>query len=337
MSLPREGPLEGPLGGPSAGPLEGRSAIVTGAGRGLGRAEALELARLGAAVVVNDFGQPGRDGSGDASAAPAEEVAAEIRAAGGRAAAHTGDVADHEQAGALVELAVAEFGQLDILVNNAGILRDRMVFSMSEDDWDSVIRVHLKGHFNTTHFASAHWRARSKAAGAPVYGRIVNTSSEAFLAGSAGQPNYAAAKGGIVGLTTSTALALAKYGVTANVICPRARTRMTADVFAGLGGSAGPGGLGGADAALDPLAPEHVAPLVGYLASPAAARVNGQLLVVHGGMVAVVERPRVAAKFDTKQDAFTYGELDALLTPHYADRPAGETFAAAEVLGLKHE
>ncbi|WP_406329506.1 3-oxoacyl-ACP reductase [Streptomyces sp. NBC_00203] len=309
-------------------PLEGLTAIVTGAGRGLGRAEALELGRLGAAVVVNDFGQPGRDGSGAASATPAEEVAAEIRAAGGRAVAHTGDVADHEQARALVELAVAEFGKLDILVNNAGILRDRMVFSMSEDEWDSVVRVHLKGHFNTTHFASVHWRARSKAVDGPVYGRIVNTSSEAFLAGSAGQPNYAAAKGGIVGLTTSTALALAKYGVTANVICPRARTRMTEDVFAGFGQP---------EEGLDPLAPEHVAPLVGYLASPAAAHVNGQLLVVHGGMVAIVERPRVQAKFDTKQDVFTYDELDALLTPHYADRPKGETFAAVEVLGLKRD
>ncbi|MHA5053016.1 3-oxoacyl-ACP reductase [Streptomyces sp. SD15] len=312
-------------------PLEGLTAIVTGAGRGLGRAEALELGRLGAAVVVNDYGQPGRDGSGEASATPAEQAAAEIRAAGGRAVAHTGDVSDHEQARVLVELAVDEFGKLDILVNNAGILRDRMVFSMSEDEWDSVIKVHLKGHFNTTHFASAHWRARSKAADGPVYGRIVNTSSEAFLAGSAGQPNYAAAKGGIVGLTTSTALALAKYGVTANVICPRARTRMTEDVFAGF---AEPDG--GLDGGLDPLAPEHVAPLVGYLASPAAAHVNGQLLVVHGGMVAIVERPRVAAKFDTKQDAFTYDELDGLLTPHYAERPRGETFAAAEVLALKH-
>ena len=350
-------------------PLEGRSAVVTGAGRGLGRAEALELARLGAAVVVNDYGQPGRDGSGAASAAPAEEVAAEIRAAGGRAVAHTGDVADHEQARELVGLAIAEFGQLDVLVNNAGILRDRMVFSMSEDEWDSVIRVHLKGHFNTTRFASAHWRARSKAADAPVYGRIVNTSSEAFLAGSAGQPNYAAAKGGIVGLTTSTALALAKYGVTANVICPRARTRMTADIFAGFRApearEAGPARSGrptavteagavaevteteGAEEVvvasgavmrrLDPLAPEHVAPLVGYLASPSAGHVNGQLLVVHGGMVAVLERPRVAAKFDTEQDAFTYEELDALLTPHYADRPARETFAATEVLALTHE
>jgi NAD(P)-dependent dehydrogenase (short-subunit alcohol dehydrogenase family) len=309
-------------------PLEGLAAIVTGAGRGLGRAEALELARLGAAVVVNDYGQPGRDGSGEASGAPAEEVAAEIRAAGGKALAHTGDVADFQQAGELVGLAVAEFGRLDILVNNAGILRDRMVFSMTEGEWDAVIRVHLKGHFNTTHFAAAHWRTRSKETRGPVYGRIVNTSSEAFLAGSAGQPNYAAAKGGIVGLTTSTALALAKYGVTANAICPRARTRMTEDVFASLELP---------DTGLDPLAPEHVAPLVGYLASPAAARVNGQLLVVHGGMVAVVERPRVQAKFDSKQETFTYDELDALLTPHYAERPPQETFAAAEVLGLKRE
>jgi 3-oxoacyl-[acyl-carrier protein] reductase len=307
-------------------PLEGLSAIVTGAGRGLGRAEALELARLGAAVVVNDYGQPGRDGSGEASAGPAEQVAAEIRSAGGTAVAHTGDVADHQQAGELVELAITEFGKLDILVNNAGILRDRMVFTMTEGEWDAVIRVHLKGHFNTTRFASAHWRERSKQAGGPVYGRIVNTSSEAFLAGSAGQPNYAAAKGGIVGLTTSSALALAKYGVTANAICPRARTRMTEDVFAGFETP---------DEGLDPLAPEHVAPLVGYLASPAAGRINGQLLVVHGGMVAVVERPQVRARFDSKQDTFTYDELDAVLTPHYAERPEGETFGAAEVLGLR--
>ncbi|MFJ8943713.1 3-oxoacyl-ACP reductase [Streptomyces sp. NPDC102395] len=307
-------------------PLEGLSAIVTGAGRGLGRAEALELARLGAAVVVNDYGRPGRDGSGEASAGPAEEVAAQIRAAGGTALAHAGDVSDFGVARELVETAIDAYGKLDVVVNNAGILRDRMVFSMTEEEWDSVIRVHLKGHFNTTRFAAAHWRARSKAADAPVYGRIVNTSSEAFLAGSAGQPNYAAAKGGIVGLTTSTALALAKYGVTANVICPRARTRMTEDVFAGLGRP---------EEGLDPLAPEHVAPLVGYLASPAASGINGQLLVVHGGMVAVVERPRVRAKFDSKQEAFSYEELDAVLGAHYAEQADGETFAAAEVLGLR--
>ncbi|WP_267244275.1 3-oxoacyl-ACP reductase [Streptomyces sp. PR69] len=310
-------------------PLAGLSAIVTGAGRGLGRAEALELARLGAAVVVNDYGRPGRDGSGEASAAPAEAVAAEIRAAGGRATPHLGDVADHDSARELVELAVSAHGKLDILVNNAGILRDRMIFSMSESEWDSVIRVHLKGHFNTTHFVAAHWRERFKAGEGrgPVYGRIVNTSSEAFLAGSAGQPNYAAAKGGIVGLTTSTALALAKYGVTANVICPRARTRMTEDVFAGFAEPEGGG--------VDPLAPEHVAPLVGYLASPAAARVNGQLLVVHGGMVAVVERPRVAAKFDAAKETFTFEELDRTVGGYFAGRPAGETFAASEVLGLR--
>ncbi|OKK08160.1 3-ketoacyl-ACP reductase [Streptomyces sp. CB03234] len=300
-------------------PLRDLSAIVTGAGRGLGRAEALELARLGAAVVVNDYGE--------GSAAAAAEVVAEIRAAGGRAVAHVGDVADHATAGELVDLAIGTYGRLDILVNNAGILRDRMVFSMSEAEWDAVIRVHLKGHFNTTHFASVHWRERAKATGAPVHGRIVNTSSEAFLAGSAGQPNYAAAKGGIVGLTTSTALALAKYGVTCNAICPRARTRMTQDVFAGFKEPTGSDDL-------DPLSPDHVAPLVGYLASPAASAVNGQLLVVHGGMVAVMERPRVAATFDTAKEAFSYEELDALLSPYYAARPPGETFAAAEVLSL---
>ncbi|MFG3493881.1 3-oxoacyl-ACP reductase [Streptomyces sp. NPDC047928] len=300
-------------------PLEGLTAVVTGAARGLGRAEALELARLGAAVVVNDHGET--------SAGPAAETVAEIRAAGGRAVAHLGDVSDHTAARALVDLAVDTYGRLDVLVNNAGILRDRMVFSMTEDEWDAVIRVHLKGHFNTTRFAAAHWRHRSKAAGgAPVHGRIVNTSSEAFLAGSAGQPNYAAAKGGIVGLTTSTAHALAKYGVTCNAICPRARTGMTADVFAGVAEPA-PGET-------DRLAPEHVAPLVGYLASPAAARVNGQLLVVHGGLVAVMERPRVAATFGTRKETYSYDELDAQLTPYYAERPPGETFAATEVLSL---
>ncbi|MGW7002499.1 3-oxoacyl-ACP reductase [Streptomyces sp. NPDC054933] len=306
--------------------LYGRTAIVTGAGRGLGRAEALELARLGASVVVNDFGQPGRDGTGEASATPADQVAAEIVAAGGAAVAHHGDVADFEQARGLVQLALDTYGSLDVLVNNAGILRDRMVFSMSEDEWDSVIRVHLKGHFNTTRFAAAHWRERSKSSGGPVYGRIVNTSSEAFVAGSAGQPNYAAAKGGIVGLTTSTALALRKYGVTANVICPRARTRMTRDVFEGFAVPA---------EGLDPLAPEHVAPLVGYLAAPAAARVNGQVLVVHGGVVAVLDRPRIAARFDTAKEVFRYEELDEVLTPYFAERDPNETFAATEVLGLK--
>ncbi|MFE0044042.1 3-oxoacyl-ACP reductase [Streptomyces albireticuli] len=317
-------------------PLVGRTAIVTGAGRGLGRAEALQLAALGAHVVVNDHGKPGRDGSGEASAAPAEEVVAEIRAAGGLATAHAGDVADFDGARELVRLAAGigagTGGGLDVLVNNAGILRDRMVFSMTEDEWDSVVRVHLKGHFAMLRFAAAHWRERAKATGRPVYGRVVNTSSEAFLAGSAGQPNYAAAKGGVVGLTTSTAAALRKYGVTVNAICPRARTRMTEDVFAGIGGGGEPeGGAGGTDV----LAPGHVSPLVGYLASPAAAGVTGQVFVVHGGMVAVVERPGIAARFDTAGDVFSVAELDGLLSPYYAGRPPEEGFAAVEVLGLK--
>ncbi|UNZ19530.1 3-oxoacyl-ACP reductase [Streptomyces sp. 891-h] len=296
------------------GCLEGKAAIVTGAAQGLGRAEALELAHLGARVVVNDLGEG------------AEQVAAEIRDAGGEAIAHHGDVADFGQARELVGLAVEAFGSLEILVNNAGILRDRMVFSMSEEEWDAVVRVHLKGHFNTTRFAAAHWREASKATGGAVYGRIVNTSSEAFVAGSPGQPNYAAAKGGIVGLTTSTAGALAKYGVTVNVICPRARTRMTEDVFRSVEPPAD---------GLDPLAPTHVSPLVGYLASPAASRISGQVLVVHGGMVALLERPRVAAKFDTAKDMFTVAELDERLTPFFAERSPQETFAAPEVLGLR--
>jgi 3-oxoacyl-[acyl-carrier protein] reductase len=320
--------------------LKGRTAVVTGAGRGLGRAEALELARLGANVVVNDFGAPGRDGSGAASPAPADGTVAAILAEGGQAVAHYGDVADLDAAEALVELAVSTYGQLDILVNNAGILRDRMVFSMTEEEWDSVIHVHLKGHFATTRFAAAHWRNRSKAAGAPVYGRIVNTSSEAFVAGSAGQPNYAAAKGGIVGLTTSCASALARYGVTANVICPRARTRMTEDIFGGHGGRPpgghSVGGTGVPEQGLDPLAPEHVSPLVGYLASPAAERVNGQVFVVHGGMVAVLGQPPVLATFDTAKDLFTAAELDDLLTPYYADRTPGDGYANLAVLGLRH-
>ncbi|NGO73137.1 3-oxoacyl-ACP reductase [Streptomyces boncukensis] len=296
--------------------LHGKTAVVTGAARGLGRAEAQELARLGAGVVVNDLDEA------------VEDTAAQIRAAGGAATAHRGDIADLAQAEHLVALAVDTHGSLDILVNNAGILRDRMVFSMSEEEWDTVLRVHLRGHFAMTRFAAAHWRRRAKETGGPVYGRIVNTSSEAFLAGSPGQPNYAAAKGGIVGLTTSTAGALGKYGVTANALCPRARTRMTQEVFQGLAAPEdGP----------DPLAPEHVSPLVGYLASPAAERITGQLFVVHGGMVALMERPRVAAKFDTAGDFFSVPELDGVLTPYFAQRAPREGFAADEVLGLKKD
>src|ERR1700689_1893319 len=234
--------------------LAGRTAIVTGAGQGLGRAEALGLAAAGASLVLNDL-----DGN------VVEQVAAEIRAAGGAAAACPGDIGEWSTAQALLATALSEFGQLDILVNNAGVLRDRMIFSMSPDEWDLVLRTHLRGHFLTSRVATAYWREQSKQAGGEVYARVINTTSEAFLLGSSGQPNYAAAKGGITTLTLTTARSCARYGVRANAIAPRARTAMTADLM-GTAPDAGP----------DPLAPEHVAPLVTYLSSPAAAGINGE-------------------------------------------------------------
>ena len=250
-----------------AGICEGRVVIVTGAGRGIGRAHALEFARQGAKVVVNDIGVE-LDGAGGGSG-PAGEVVEAIRAAGGEAVANGSDVADFKQAGELVKTAIDSFGGLDVVVNNAGIVRDRMFVSCSEEEWDAVIRVHLKGHFCTTRFATAYWREQGKAKGGPVYGRIINTASEAFIFGSAGQPNYAAAKAGIVALTMATAQSMVKYGVTANVIMPRARTRMTdtgmtAAIFAKP------------EESIDNFAPEHVSPLVNYLASPQAARISGK-------------------------------------------------------------
>ena len=301
--------------------LDGRVAIVTGAGRGLGRAEALALVENGARVVVNDRGRS-LDGS-DTDGTPAEEVVAEIRASGGEAIAHGGDVADWDDAHDLVDTAVSTFGALDILVNNAGILRDRMIFSMTEDDFDAVIKVHLKGHFCTLRAATAYWRARAKG-GAPVSASIINTSSEAFLIGSAGQPNYAAAKAGIVALTLATAQSCAKYGVRANAICPRARTRMTEAVF----GDA-------PDGQTDPLDPGHVAPLVAYLASPAAAGINGQVFVVHGGLVALLAPPQLEERFDAGEDGWATAALADALGPYFADRDPGATFAANDLLRLR--
>ncbi|MFC0452889.1 3-oxoacyl-ACP reductase [Rhodococcus jostii] len=293
--------------------LAGRTAVVTGAGAGLGRAEALALAAAGAAVVVNDIG----DG--------AHEVAAEITAAGGRATSVTGDVSDWALGERLVHEAVSTFGSMDILVNNAGILRDKMIFNLSESDWDDVIRVHLKGHAATSRAAAVHWREASKAAGGPVYGRVVNTSSEAFLFGSAGQPNYSAAKAGITALTLSTAQGLSRYGVRANAICPRGRTAMTADAF----------GENTADAGLDPLSPERVATLVHYLSSPASDEINGQVFVVYGKMVALMEAPKVENRFDAAGSEFTPEELDGLLTPYFAGRGPYENYAAFSVAELE--
>ncbi|GAA3198244.1 SDR family NAD(P)-dependent oxidoreductase [Actinocorallia longicatena] len=252
--------------------LDGKVAIVTGAAQGLGKAEALALAAEGARLVLNDL-------PGDALEATAEE----IRAAGGEATTLGADVADWNTGEGLVKTALATYGSLEILVNNAGFTRDRMLFNMSEEEWDSVVRVHLKGHFVTSRHAVSYWRGVSKTEGGNVYGRIINTSSEAFLLGSPGQPNYAAAKGGITALTLSTAHAVGRIGVRVNAICPRARTGMTAAVF-GAAPETGP----------DPLGAEHVSPLVAYLASPAADSVNAQVFVVYGGVVAVMAPPTTA-------------------------------------------
>ncbi|WP_306993733.1 3-oxoacyl-ACP reductase [Amycolatopsis thermophila] len=286
-------------------------AIVTGAGAGLGRAEALALARSGAAVVLNDVTDA------------AKTVVDEIEAEGGQALLVTGDVGERATADALVEAAVEHFGGLHVVVNNAGVLRDRMIFSMSDEEWDTVIRVHLRGHFLLSRNATAYWRTRSKASGGPVPARIVNTASEAFLVGSAGQPNYAAAKAGIVGLTVATARGAARYGVRANAICPRARTAMTAEVF----GDAPAEGV-------DPLSVEHVAPLVAYLASERADRINGQVFVVHGGMVALLRPPAVERRFDTNGPLWTADELDSTVGAHFAGRDPETMFAATEILEL---
>jgi len=288
--------------------LEGKVAIVTGAGRGLGRAEALELARLGAAVVVNDLGVAA-DGSG-ADASPAQQVVDGIMAAGGKAIANQADVADWGQARGLIEQAVETFGRLDILVNNAGFLRDKMVFNMEEEDWDSVIRVHLKGHFCTSRWATSYWRDRAKEEGGPVYARIINTASEAFLVGSPAQPNYAAAKGGITAMTLSIAQSCARYGVRANVICPRARTRMT-EVLGSMYAKPENG--------FDVFAPENVAPLVGYLASPAAEQISGQVFIVYGGTVSVLAGPHRERDFEAEGRWTAQGLLDAL-DAHFQSR-----------------
>ena len=289
--------------------LEGKVAIVTGAGRGLGRAEALLLAKLGAKVVVNDLGVAA-DGAG-ADQRPADQVVSEIAAAGGSAVANYADVADWDGAHGLIQQAVDTFGDLHILVNNAGFLRDRMVFNMAEEEWDAVIRVHLKGHFCMSRWATAHWRDRSKAADGPVYGRIVNTSSEAFLVGSPGQPNYAAAKAGIVALTLATAQSCQRYGITANAICPRARTRMTEDTLGGM--------FAKPEQGFDTFNPENVAPLVAYLASPAAERVSGQVFIVHGGSVSLLAGPRVEQTFQA-EGAWTAEALAQTLEPFYEKR-----------------
>jgi NAD(P)-dependent dehydrogenase (short-subunit alcohol dehydrogenase family) len=262
----------------SEGICEGRVAIVTGAGRGLGRGHALELARQGARVVVNDFGRE-LDGTPSADN-PAHEVVAEIKDMGGDAVVSGDDVADWDGAGRMVQLAVDTFGRLDAVVNNAGVVRDRMFANATEDEWDIVMRVHLKGHFAPSRHAAAHWRDRSKA-GEAVDARIVNTTSGAGLMGSVGQSAYSAAKAGIAGLTLVQAAELGRYGVTANAIAPSARTRLTEAVFTDM--------MATVDNGFDAMAPENIAPLVVWLGSDEAADVTGRVFEVEGGTVSVTD------------------------------------------------
>ncbi|WP_406499446.1 SDR family oxidoreductase [Streptomyces sp. NBC_00846] len=257
----------------------GRVAVITGAGRGLGRAHALAHAAEGAKVVVNDLGV-GLDGTGGATG-PAQQVVEEIRALGGEAVAHGGDITTTEGAASLIATALDAFGRLDTLVNNAGFLRDRMLVNLDDDDWDAVMRVHLKGHFLPLKHAAAHWRAEAKAGRTPE-ARVVNTSSGAGLLGSVGQGNYSAAKAGIIGLTLVAAAEMGRYGVQVNAIAPAARTRMTEQTFAET--MAAP-----EDSGFDAMAPENVSPLVVWLGSAACAGVSGRVFEAEAGRITVME------------------------------------------------
>jgi NAD(P)-dependent dehydrogenase (short-subunit alcohol dehydrogenase family) len=261
------------------GLCDGRVVIVTGAGRGLGRAHALAFAAAGASVVVNDHGVS-LDGTAEQSG-PAQDVVAEIVAAGAQAVANPDDVADWAGAQRLVETALSAFGRLDVLVNNAGFLRDRMLANLGEDEWDAVIRVHLKGHFAPLRHAAAHWRSEAKAGRRPD-ARVINTSSGAGLLGSIGQGNYAAAKAGIAALTVNAAAELGRYGITVNAIAPAARTRMTEQTFSDTMAAPFAGGF-------DAMAPENVSPLVVWLGSAESAHVTGRMFEVEGGKIGVAQ------------------------------------------------
>ncbi|MEB3048266.1 3-oxoacyl-ACP reductase [Mycolicibacter sp. MYC123] len=293
--------------------LSGKVAVVTGAAAGLGRAEAIGLARSGATVVVNDI----------APALESSDVIDEIAAAGGKGVPVAGDISQRSTADDLVSTADG-LGGLNIVVNNAGITRDRMLFNMSDEDFDAVIAVHLRGHFLLTRNAAAYFRQKGKeSADGTVYGRIVNTSSEAGLMGPVGQANYGAAKAGITALTLSASRALSRYGVTANAICPRARTAMTADVF---------GAAEVAEGEIDPLSPEHVVTLVRFLASPASASVSGQVFVVYGPEVTLMAAPTVERKFSADGQAWDPAGLSDTLAGYFAGRDPGRTFSASELM-----
>ena len=304
----------GSIGAAGTTDLSGRVAVVTGAAAGLGRAEAIGLARSGAAVVVNDM----------AGALDASDVLDEIALAGSRAVAVPGDISQRATADELVSCADG-LGGLDIVVNNAGITRDRMLFNMTDEDWDAVIAVHLRGHFLLTRNAATYWRGKAKDAGGSVYGRLINTSSEAGLSGPAGQANYGAAKAGITALTLTAAKSLGRYGVRANAICPRARTAMTAEVFGAVPD------LG--EGQVDPLSPEHVVNLVCFLASPAAEQVNGQLFIVYGPTVTLVAAPTAEHRFHADGQIWDAADLSATMQSYFADRDPDRTFGVIGLMG----
>jgi NAD(P)-dependent dehydrogenase (short-subunit alcohol dehydrogenase family) len=293
------------------GMLDGKVAIVTGAGRGLGREHALAMAAEGAAVVVNDLGGEW-DGTG-ADPRAASDAAAEITGSGGKAVANFDDVADWEGAQRMINQAIETYGRLDILMCNAGFVRDRTVFNMSEDEWDDVVRVHLKGHFVPTRWACAYWRERFKETNQPVGGRIIYTASEAGMYGNAGQPNYSAAKAGIAALGITVAREMKKYGVTCNTINPRARTRMTLNTFGGER-------LNPKEGEFDVNDPANVSPWIVYLGSDEAGDITGQTFVCGGDTVALLGGWHRVSRVRKGKDRWTPSELAGMRGELFGDR-----------------